>query len=153
LSDSGEARTAIDEASTSTTHSRARTAREAKPKGARAKVGKPSLDRDLDLHPKGKSSLVDFIHEKKPTTQNEKNVVFVYYLQREAGLSSVNVDQVYTCYKEAKERVPSNLRNSLAVTSSRKGWINSDDMEDLSITPRGENVVDHDLPRQDKSGK
>jgi hypothetical protein len=107
----------------------------------------PSLDRSLDLHPKGKASLQAFDKEKAPQTQAEHNVVFVQYLQNIASVGAVTINQVYTCYREVSARIPSNLRNSLAVTSADKGWIESGDMENLSVTTRGENIVNLELPR------
>ena len=65
-------------------------------------------------------------------------------------MGAVTVNQVYTCYREVNARIPSNLRNSLAVTSADKGWIESGDMENLSVTPRGENIVNLELPRAAK---
>jgi hypothetical protein len=114
----------------------------------RSRAGGLSIDRDLNLRPSGKPSCGEFYVQKSPKGQDENNAVFVYYLERVLGLSDVNADQVYTCYKEVKAKVPSDLRNSLHVTAARKGWISTEDSQDLKVTTRGENLVEHDLPRQ-----
>jgi hypothetical protein len=118
-------------------------------KRKRSRLPGPSLDRDLNLRPSGHTSMTDFYAEKSPNGQDEHNVLFVYYLERSLGLAVVTVNQVYTCYKEVKAKVPSNLRNSLQVTATRKGWIDTENSEDLKVTTRGENLVEQDLPRAD----
>jgi hypothetical protein len=66
-------------------------------KKSRAKRTAPSLDRSLNLHPKGKASLQAFHKEKAPKSQDEHNVVFVHYLHNIASVGAVTVNQVYTC--------------------------------------------------------
>jgi hypothetical protein len=119
--------------------------------GGRLKVTVPTLDKTLDLRPKGAKSFVDFADEMKPANGNEKNLVAVYYLERIAGMANVNVNQIYTCYRDVPWRVPNNLRNALAVTASTKAWINTADMDDIKVTPSGENIVVHDLPAKSKT--
>jgi hypothetical protein len=119
---------------------------------ARAKLGAaPTLDKALDLRPKGKQSFKDFVDEKKPATVSERNAVAVYYLEKVAAVGKVNVNQVYTCFKEAGWRLPAYPRNALQVTASTKGWINTSDMDDMTMSPRGENFVEHDLPSTAKA--
>jgi hypothetical protein len=107
--------------------------------------------RDLNLRPNDKQSFKDFVAAKSPETNDERNALSIYWLTRIADLSGITVDHVYTCFKEAKWKVPPNLANSLAVTANRKGWINTEDTQDLQVIVRGENLVEHDLPRQGKS--
>ena len=104
-------------------------ARKPKTRKARAKRLTPSLDRGLNLHPKGKASLQAFYKEKAPMSQDEHNVVFVHYLPEHREHSeAVTVNQVYTSYREVNARTPSDLRNSLRATSAKKGWIDSGDI-------------------------
>lgn len=116
-------------------------------KGAtRLKAAPPTLDKTLNLRPAGKKAFKDFAAEKNPENANERNLVAVYYLEKEAAVGKVNANQVYTAYKETGWRLPAYPRNSLQVTASTKGWINTSDMEDITVTPSGENSVDHDMP-------
>lgn len=127
---------------------------EASPSGrgtARAKVAPPTLDKTLNLRPAGAQSFKDFVATKQPRDNNERNLVSVYYLERIAGVTGATVNQVYTCYKEAGWRIPGNQRNALAVTASTKGWINTKNMDALTVTPAGENHIEHDLPAKPKA--
>lgn len=117
----------------------------------RRKAGALSLDKSLDLHPKGMQSFAGFATAKAPKSTYEKNVVAVYWLTRVAGQDAATVDQVFSCYKGHGWRVPANLRNNLAVTSSTKGWIDSSSMESIKVTVGGENYVEHDLPAKAKA--
>lgn len=117
---------------------------------AKRKAGALSLDKALDLRPKGVQSFADFATAKAPNTINERNVVSVYWLTRIAGHDGATVDQVYTCYKDRAWRLPANPRNKLAVTASTKAWIDTSDMESITVTVGGENFVEHDLPASGK---
>jgi hypothetical protein len=112
----------------------------------------PSIVKDLKLRPKGRQSFSDFATEKKPGTNSEKCAVAVYYLDRVLTLAGITADHVYTCFKEADWRVPTNVRNTLAKTASAEGWLDTSDMNAVVLTPRGEALVDHDLPRPSAGG-
>jgi hypothetical protein len=122
-----------------------------KPKGkSRPKTGSagsPSIVRDLNLKPKGKDSFDQFAAKKNPGSNQQKCVVAVYYLQHELGLSSITADHVYTCFKHMQWRVPSSLANTMAYVASVHGWLDTRNMADVKLTTIGENLVDHDLPK------
>lgn len=102
--------------------------------------------KDLDLSAKGnKEALKDFYSKKSPSTAMEKSAVFVYYLQKIAGTKGIGVNHIYTCYKNVNEKVPGALRQSLLDTSSRKGWIDTKSMENITITTQGENLIEYEL--------
>lgn len=111
----------------------------------RRRAAGPSVDKALDLRPAGKQSFKAFAEEKKPSNFEERNLIAVYYLSRELGLTKVSADQVYTCYMDVKWRVPTDLRNSLSKTTVR-GWLDTSAMDDLKLTMPGQNHVLHDLP-------
>src|SRR5438552_12532875 len=92
----------------------------------------PSLDRKLSLRPKGRQSFKDFATAKAPKTALERNVVAVHWLQG-AGVKPVGPDQVYTCYSDMGWRRPTDIYNSLAVTASKKGWLDTADMNDVKV--------------------
>lgn len=105
--------------------------------------------KDLDVSGReGGKGLQDFYREKRPASAMECNAVFVYYLNRIAGIDRITPDHVYSCYKCVNARVPAALRQSLLDTSSRKGWLDTGRMEDIKLATLGENFVEHDLPKK-----
>ena len=110
-----------------------------------------SIVKDLDLSPNGgKQSLRDFYKEKLPNSgaAMESNAVFVYYLQKIAGVSNITLSHVYSCYKDTGTRVPAALRQSLLDTSHRKGWVDTSSFDNLVVATPGENYVEQDLPKK-----
>jgi len=117
----------------------------ARPKGAR-KVALPKLLKELSLTPTGKQSLKDFVDLKKPSSMLEKCVVASYYFFRICDLNPVTADHIYTAFKGLAWRVPSDLVNTLQQAGS-KGWLDTANSADIKVTPMGENLVEHDLPK------
>lgn len=91
-------------------------------------------------------SLKEFYKAKSPNTFAEKNAVFVYYLKNIINVSKVTLDYIYTCYDEVGSRKPDAFKQSIADTSSKKSWLNTTSFDDITISLRGQNYVDHDLP-------
>ena len=120
-----------------------------KPKKPSEKEGY-EIVKDLILTAEGdKPSLKEFYSQKKPGSNYERNAVFSYYLLKVKERKPIQINHIYTCYKEIRQRVPS-IAVSLSETS-RKGWLDTSDMSDIKITPRGENYVEHDLPKVKKA--
>lgn len=117
---------------------------------ARRTTGSPSAIRELDLAPKGKTSLKDFVAAKRPKTQDDYNTVSVYYLAEEIGIPTVTLNHVFTAYKDMGWREPANLQNSLSLTSMRKRFLDTSNLTDIKLTPAGRNHVLHDLPTKKK---
>lgn len=109
----------------------------------------PKQIKDLNLKPIGKKSGNDFALEKKPTNVMQKCVVSVYYLRDELGLSAITVDHVFTFFKNAAWKVPADLVNTLQQAGTA-GWLDTADSQNILITPMGENLVEHDLPKAAK---
>jgi len=106
---------------------------------------------DLSLRPKGKKAFAEFVAEKQPGSHQQKQLVAVYWLAKEAGLAfGITVDHINTCYQGAGWKRPGNLRNSLAVTSVKKGWLDTSDGNDIKLTVPGEDFVLHELPPPQK---
>ena len=122
-------------------------------KGKPKKVGKGvgyEMIKDLVLSGEGdKTSLKEFYSQKVPKSNYERNLVFCYYLLKIRGIGSITINHIYTCYKEVKQRIPS-LSVSLSETS-QKGWLDTSNMSDIKVTPRGEDYVELDLPKADKA--
>jgi hypothetical protein len=123
---------------------------ENKPKRKIAKKGSFSMVKDLNLRPQGKTGLKDFCAEKAPESHVEKCTVSVYYLSNDLGISAVDMDHVYTCYKHMSWRLPANLSNMLAQAGS-KGYLNVADRANITVTTHGDNLVEHDLPKEKPS--
>jgi hypothetical protein len=125
----------------------------AKTEPTRRRAGGPTVVRDLDLTPKGKKSLKEFVAEKQPKSNHDRNAVSVYYLIEVLRGGAVSVDQVFTCYKDMRWREPGDLANSLALTAHRKRFLDTARLDDIKLTPAGRNHVEHDLPAQQQKKK
>lgn len=101
-----------------------------------------TIIKDLDT-----KNLVDFYKEKGPQTGFERNVVFVYFLEKKIQISNITPNHIYTCLKHVEVEVPKALKQSLVDTYHSKGWIDASDMENITTTTAGENIVEHRLPR------
>jgi hypothetical protein len=120
-----------------------------KARTATKRVSKPStvsMDKNLDTAPNGIKSWKEFAAEKKPTNQNDKNTTAVYWLKELAKQAKVNTSQVVTLYDDADWKPAPNPKNSLQVAASSTGYIDTADMEDIQIGPRGIFRVKSELP-------
>jgi hypothetical protein len=109
----------------------------------------PKQIKDLNLRPKGILSAVDFVAEKQPSNMQHKAVVAVYYLKSLLELENVTTDHVYTFFKNAGWPAPTDFPNTLQQAGSR-GWLDTAQASDIKVTPIGENLVEHDLPKKAK---
>lgn len=105
-----------------------------------------SIVKDLNLKPSGKKSFKDFVDEKKPSSNQQKCVVSVYYLINKLKLSNIEINHIYTCYKDAGWRTPADLANTLQYTASVKGWLDTRHSADIKLTTHGDNLIEYDLP-------
>jgi hypothetical protein len=114
-------------------------------KGSR--ILKISSDLDLSGGKKGQS-LRDFFSQYAPSSNLERNLVFVYYLKQVAGIEQITIDHVFTCYRNIKGvKVPGHLEQSLIDTSGRKGWINTASFDDIKLNVLGINYLEHDMKK------
>lgn len=97
---------------------------------------------NLNLNPKGKESLNDFVSQFTSLSGLKYNAIFVYYLEKIVQEKSITADHIYTCYKWIKVAPPSNLYQSMMDTSARYAWIDTSDINNLKITLGGENMVE-----------
>jgi hypothetical protein len=100
---------------------------------------------------KDRVSLVEFMDAKFPITNEERNLIFVYYLQHLLKLKTITSDHVYTCYRAAKIRVPLKLENSLASTANHRNWIKITKTGRISVTATGKSYAEKQLPKKLKS--
>ncbi len=119
-----------------------------------AKVPPPAYTyiENLELgHTSGHSSLVEFMDAKLPITNEERNLVFLYYLQHILKIKPISLHHVYTCYREAKIRAPLNIENSLRLTAEQRGWIKANQNGSMTVTPEGKLYVERQLPKKVKN--
>jgi len=90
-------------------------------------------------------SLMEFYKTKKAPSALERNTLFIYYLEKIAGIQNIGLNHIYTCYKETNAKMPKALRQSLLDTASKKGWLITKKMTDIRISTRGEYLVEHEL--------
>ncbi|MCK6630643.1 MAG: hypothetical protein L6R45_36435 [Anaerolineae bacterium] len=102
-------------------------------------------------HTSGHPALVEFMDAKLPITNEERNLVFLYYLQHILKVKPITLDHVYTCYREAKIRAPLNIENSLRLTAEHRGWIKANQNGSMSVTPEGKLYVEKQLPKKVKN--
>ena len=108
-----------------------------------------TLLKELDLSAgENRVSLVEFMDQKFPITNEERNLVFLYYLQYKLKIKPLTADHIYTCYKAAKIRVPLNLENNLQVTGTQRRWIKITKTGRLSVSPSGKLYVEKQLPKK-----
>ena len=115
-------------------------------KSNRGSGKKPNFVTKLNLRPSGKKSLKDIVGEKIPDTNEERFAVIVHYLQHDLSENNINQDHIYTAFKELNVKVPVDINNALTKCAERKGWIDTKDLSNVTLTTRGENFVEHDLP-------
>ena len=102
---------------------------------------------DLDLTANSdRLGLMEFTDFKFPITNEERNLVFVYYLKETLGLAKVTVDHIFTCYKEVHIRAPINIENSLNITANHRKWISIAKSGALTLTRQGRKYVEEKLP-------
>ena len=97
------------------------------------------------------SSLKDFYKEKNPTSFQECNAVFIYYLKKMSKIDKVGIEHVYTCYKAVGAKIPGRLYQSLVDTGNKKATIITGDIKDIGISTIGENFIEQELPKSKKS--
>ncbi len=92
----------------------------------------------------------DFAAEKKPSNNNDRNTVAVYWLKEVAGNAKANAGQVLALFIDAGWKPASDPKNSLQVTASSVGFLDTADMDDILVTPRGIGRIRNVLPIEPK---
>jgi len=95
---------------------------------------------NINFAPKGKESLEAFFAKYSPSSDDQRNLLFVYYLQNILEESGISVNHVYSCYDILKLRISENLPQTVRNTASKKGWIETKNAI-LSVTVKGSNQI------------
>ena len=111
-------------------------------------AGIPSTQREAFAPAAGKLSFNDFIAWKRPSDNQSRFAVAVYWLKEHAGaltISSEDLRQLFGATKDWRE--PRNLNSALSVCASRKSTIDASKRSDIKLTPKGRHFVENELPR------
>lgn len=123
-----------------------------RPSAAKNKTKTPTFVKELNLQKSGSQpSLKDFISPFDAKSAFAWNLLFVYYMVKNERSRPITLDHVYTCYKAVGVKPPSAFYQSLIDTANKKGWLNTDNIEDISLSLIGENYVDHEFPKKEKA--
>lgn len=95
---------------------------------------------NINFEPEGKESLNAFYVRYQLKSDQERNLLFVYYLNQILEITEVTFDHIYTCYDILDLKVSENLPQTVRNTGSRTGWIEVKDST-VSITIRGSNQI------------
>ncbi|MFK3981346.1 hypothetical protein ACI2K4_13330 [Micromonospora sp. NPDC050397] len=109
--------------------------------------------RDIDFRPPDKQAFRDLVAEKEPTTNFQKNLLAIYWLEQVYELSEITVGHVVAAYKECNWREMAQADKQLRNTASETQWIDTGSMKAIKTTPRGRNTVEHDMPLPGKVKK
>lgn len=120
---------------------------ESKPAKTSSKKSKQyQLIKDLDLSPtEQRKGLKEFVTELNPKSNINISTTIIYYLQNIFGHESIDIDVVFTCWRELGSKIPDDLAGNLRdICSSRYGYANVENGI-YSISTRGINLVEHTL--------
>ncbi len=93
-------------------------------------------------------SLTEFTDLKVPITNEERNLIFLYYLQNLRKMDEVTINHLYTCYKAVNIRAPFNIEHSLQTTAQQYGWIDIFKNGKINVTAKGKEYVEKYLPKK-----
>ncbi len=109
---------------------------------------KPKYNKQLDL-----LGLGDFVKPLSLNNNTEYVISFCKFLKENAGLEIVNGDDIFTCFSELKAvvKIPGSFMNTLRNAQNRdhviiydRGFVN------VSLTPKGENIFNHEIVKREK---
>lgn len=106
---------------------------------------------DLNLRPKGKTSLKDFAAKYVTKSGEELSLLIVYYLKEELK-ETVTVNHIYSCMKDLGTKIPQHFKQTLTNQKNNKNWIDVDDWNDIKYTIPGMNHMEQDIMKH-KNGK
>lgn len=89
---------------------------------------------------------------KSPSSNMERNLVFVYYLKQISQIPQITMDHVYTCYRRLGIKLPKALDQSLRDTATDTRWITLTTLDSIELTNAGINKVEHELTNKKRPG-
>lgn len=117
-----------------------------KPKKTPTPIYEPNIVNDMDF-----DGLQEFV-QKFETKNNhaERILVIIKYLEGK-GVKPCSADEIYTCYKILKLKLPSNFGQALidARNKNKYGYISFEKNSEISTTSVGENHFNHDMKQKE----
>ncbi|PST83087.1 hypothetical protein C7T94_10755 [Pedobacter yulinensis] len=105
----------------------------------------PQMLSSLNLKQPHVETIRSFYERHSASTFFERNLMFVYYLEKILQETPVTLSHIYTCYKSLSLKVPGNIYQSIVDTKKIKGWLEIRSMNDIQLSIHGEQVVEHEL--------
>ena len=103
----------------------------------------------MNLRPDGKDSLKDFASKYDISSTPKQIILIIHYLKNILSESQVGGNQIYTGLDSLGVRIPESLKQIIINTKGRSyGWLDYDNVDDISLSQKGKNVVKHDLPKK-----
>ena len=103
----------------------------------------PQLDKNLDTF-----QLSEFYNQFEPKNHPERILIFAKYLTDKLCIETINSDQIYTCYKVAKEKIPTAFKQNIRNTHGRNyGYIEFNSSSEIKVTINGENHFNSRIKR------
>lgn len=103
----------------------------------------PQQSKEPDL-----DGLREFFSQYTTRSHAEKILIFVRFLSDEKGITPCSADQVFTCYRVLREKMPNAFIQAFRDTASKHGWINiSSGPNSIETTIVGNNYFEHDLTK------
>ena len=104
----------------------------------------------IDFAQKGSSvkELSDFFKEKAPENCQDptKVMIFSFFLLKKLDYTSITPEMVLFCFESLGERKPNDVAQIFRDIKAKKGWLTGNKKDGFTLTPKGENIVSHDLP-------
>ena len=96
-----------------------------------------------------KQSIKEFLLEKKPKSDVERSLAIGYFLENNENHASFNVADLEKSYRNAKEKIPSNINESVN-KNVKKGHImlakeKKDGLKAWELTSTGEKYIENGL--------
>lgn len=94
-------------------------------------------------------SIREFLNSRKPSNDVQKTLLIMYFLEQYENNSSINIDDIRTGFRNAKEPIPKNISDKIYM-SIKKGYVmetneKKDKKNCFIITNTGERFVDSKL--------
>jgi hypothetical protein len=96
-----------------------------------------------------KLSAKEFLLTKNLTAETQKVLALAYFLEREEGLSSFNVQELETVFRAAREKIPKNMNDAVNKNIARGFLMGAKEKKDSKkawqLTSTGERFVENNM--------
>ena len=107
----------------------------------------PKLLTNLDLRPKENIALKDFYSGFELNSFSEKILCVVYYLKEKLAIEEISPDHIFTGLKTLGQKIPTAFKQAINDTKIKKGWIEYDTFDNITISIAGSNYIEHDVKK------